>query len=557
MNKTTCLLALLLSSGAALAQANLVVPAGMANSNPGSTGLAWRNTAFHFQMLYDDSHFTSQGINYPIVISRLQYRAAGGRTSAGGEVYSGITVQMTTSPSDWSAPSTTFANNLGADVTTVFQGNVTCLAAAGTSPNTYIIDIPLATPFVYDPSLGQDLLIDVDAPTAPLPTGVPSMGASSNASHLARRISTTTVGSPTGSLSYFACVVLMDYAPQPNVATATSYGAGCVSQAVSFHEPFLPGTFDLGGTAGAPNSILLNPLSTGYVVVPGSNAWATPTSTALTLGDDELTPPITLPFTFSYPGGSTTDILVCSNGFVYLDPAQTSTSAAGSVAGLLTFGPRLAPLWNDLDPSTGGSVYYDVDLSGNVVYVTWDQVPLFGNGAALSTIQLAMYSDGRVEYRYQDVQNATAVTGWSPGNGARNGGDVDISVSMPFLCEADQEPLSLIGVGRPKLGSSFALEVREIPSAAFLGAISLGFTQIVPGIDLTSVGMARCFQHTTFDATFAFTPSGGTQSMPLNIPATPALAGVHVYGQAIANGTPYTPSGVLTSNGIDLLLDLN
>ncbi|MGA0980922.1 MAG: hypothetical protein ACO3UX_13350, partial [Candidatus Nanopelagicales bacterium] len=151
--------------------------------------------------------------------------------------------------------------------------------------------------------------------------------------------------------------------------------------------------------------------------------------------------------------------------------------------GLLTFGPRLAPLWNDLDPSTGGAVYYDVDLGGNVVYVTWDQVPLFGNGAALSTIQLAMYSDGRVEYRYQDVQNATAVTGWSPGNGARNGGDVDISVSMPFLCEADQEPLSLVGVGRPKLGSSFALEVQEIPPAAFLGAISLGFTQIVPGID--------------------------------------------------------------------------
>jgi hypothetical protein len=69
--------------------------------------------------------------------------------------------------------------------------------------------------------------------------------------------------------------------------------------------------------------------------------------------------------------------------------------------------------------------------------------------------------------------------------------------------------------------------------------------------------MARCFQHATFDATFAFTPSGGAQIMPLNIPATPALAGVHVFGQAIANGTPYTPSGVLTSNGIDLLLDLN
>ena len=38
------------------------------------------------------------------------------------------------------------------------------------------------------------------------------------------------------------------------------------------------------------------------------------------LGDDALSAPIPLPFTFDYPGGSTNSILVESNGNVWLQP---------------------------------------------------------------------------------------------------------------------------------------------------------------------------------------------------------------------------------------------
>ena len=85
--------------GCACASAqSIVVPAGMDTTNPGTTTLAWRNSLFRFQMLYDQSHFLSQGINFPIVINRLQYRAGGAVTSVGGDVYSGVTVQMSTAP---------------------------------------------------------------------------------------------------------------------------------------------------------------------------------------------------------------------------------------------------------------------------------------------------------------------------------------------------------------------------------------------------------------------------------------------------------------------------
>ncbi len=556
MKLSSLALGIALTSAFAAAQ-SVVVPAGMDTTNPGTTTLAWRNSLFHFQMLYDQSHFLSQGINYPIVINRLQYRAGGGATSLGGDVYSGVTVQMSTSPSDWSTASTTFASNIGADVTTVFTGNVTSLAAAGTSPNTYIIDIPLATPFTYDPTTQQDLLIDVDAPNAPLPAGMPTMAASSNASHLARRISTTTAGGATGSLSYFACVVLMDFTPLPNAATAVPFGEGCVDKTASFYETFAPGAFDLAGTAGNPNSISLTPLAPGYVVSQGSTNWYTPTTTALAIGDDELTLPVTLPFTLNFPGGSTQDIQVCSNGFVYLDTTSTSTSAAGSNAGLLTFGPRLAPMWNDLDPSAGGAVYVDVDPVTNAVYVTWDQVPLFGVPTSLNTVQLAIFSDSSVEFRYQDCANGTCVTGFSPGNGARDPGSVDISGAIPFATELDIAPLALNAINRPKLGASFTLEVADFPAGASLGAVNFGFLQFNPGNSLAGIGAPGCSQYASIDAPFSFPVVATSQPFTLTMPSSPALAGLHIFAQAVSDAPSSNALGLVSSNGIDMTFDIN
>jgi hypothetical protein len=66
--------------------------------------------------------------------------------------------------------SATFASNrgtMGAPGVT----NVTVLPASGTIPNDYVVDIDLAAmgiPFLYDPTTGTDLLVDV-AFTAPAP----------------------------------------------------------------------------------------------------------------------------------------------------------------------------------------------------------------------------------------------------------------------------------------------------------------------------------------------------------------------------------------------------
>lgn len=555
MKKLSLCIGLAALAAAAPAQ-SVVVPQGMATTNAGTSGLTWRNTAFRFQMIYDTAHFLNQGINAPISINRLQFRANGGVTSPGGETYTGVTVQMSSSPLDFNDASTSFAARRGADNATVFNGNVVCLAAAGTSPNTYIIDIPLTTPFVYDPMGGADLCVEIDSP-APLPATVPAMATGSSVTHLSRRLSSATQAATTGALSYFASVILMDYTLIPNAAATSTYGAGCVSQAESFYEPFALGTFDLAGTPSTVNSVQLAPLGTGYAVSAGSNNWFTPTSTPIVLTDDSLSAIQNLGFTFSYPGGSTTGIKICSNGFIWLDTTRTASTFSGTAALLLAEGARLAPLWHDMDPTSVGAVQFDIDPSLTTAYVTWTGVPQFNNAALLTTMQVAISSNGVVEYRYKDCANDDGLVGWSRGGNARDGGATDISAAMPFATSADLFPLTLAGTNRPKLGSNHNVQISRIPAGATVGAFALGLTQTAPPTDLSGIGMPTCFLHCSFDFSIGFAVAGTTQNITLPIPADLALSGAHLFAQSISTSPATNVLDVITSNGVDMLLNPN
>ena len=559
MKKLSLLLGLAALAATASAQ-SVVVPQGMAINNTGTSGTTWRNTAFRFQMIYDTAHFLNQGINTPISINRLQFRPGSGITNVGGQTYTGVTVKISSSPLDFNDASTNFAARQGADLTTVFTGNVVCLPAAGTTPNTYIIDIPLSTPFVYDPMGGLDLNVEIDAP-APIPATLPTMATGSNVSHLSRRLSAATQTAATGALSYFASVILMDYTLVPNAASATNYGAGCVSAEQSFYESYAAGLFDLQGTTSTVNSIALAPLGSGYGVAQGSNLWFTPTSTPITLTDDSLSAIQPLGFTFNYPGGSTTGIKICSNGFIWLDTAQTLSTFAGTPGLLLAEGARLSPLWQDLDPSvaTGaGTVQFDIDPSLNVAYVTWTAVPQFGVLTALTTMQVALFATGGIEFRYKDCANAdAALVGWSPGGGARDGGNRDISATIPFVTFPDRFPLALEAINRPKIGTTHNVEVRRIPVGATVGALALGFIQNNPGTNLNVIGMPTCFQHCSFDLSIGFPVSGTTQAIALPVPNDPSIAGVHLYSQAVSTSPQTNALDVITSNGIDHLINTN
>jgi len=170
MQRSALLLGIAALATTALAQSTLVVPNGFAgtvgNSNnayPWSRGTA----SMRIQQVYDDTNFTLQGVNYPVIIQGMKFRPYPGATTvswAGGS-WPNVRVDMATCPSDFTAVSTTFATNLGPDLTTVVNGPVTVTPGSALGTGVVVpwhVDVPLTTPFVYDPSTGSDLCIDID-----------------------------------------------------------------------------------------------------------------------------------------------------------------------------------------------------------------------------------------------------------------------------------------------------------------------------------------------------------------------------------------------------------
>jgi len=343
------------------------------------------------------------------------------------------------------------------------------------------------------------------------------------------------------------------------VASATSYGTGCYQSYGAFAQTFAANTFDLGGTAVTPRVIQFVPTTGGYTVQNGTAAWFTPVSANLALGDDALTT-LNLPFTFAFPGGSTTAVRMCSNGYVWTSSAQTLADFSPTVAELASGAARLAPAWMDLNPTQGGTTHFDVDPSGTAVYLTWNAVPHYTTGTvgAGNTFQVVLRNTGAVEFRYQAVPNqiGVAVTGWSRG-AVGTPPDRDLSATLPLTVTTDNTGLAFNPVNRPLLGTTQTINLANIPApASSIGLVVVDFANIPAGVDLGIVGAPGCnlYQNTTILLSL-FPLAGATVPWNLPIPNTLSLSNSHVYCQGALLVPPGTNAfGLLTSNGVDLLL---
>jgi len=95
-------------------------------------------------------------------------------------------------------------------------------------------------------------------------------------------------------------------------------------------------------------------VSGGYDAEQGAYGFRQPLGEALTLTDDD-TREMMLPFGFTFFNQQYDRVFVNSDGNLTFTEADTA-STARSVSRFLTGPPRLAPLFADLDPSTGGKV---------------------------------------------------------------------------------------------------------------------------------------------------------------------------------------------------------
>lgn len=343
------------------------------------------------------------------------------------------------------------------------------------------------------------------------------------------------------------------------VAAATSYGAGCYTRFASFAQTFAANTLDLGGTATVANVISLQPLvgNSGYTVQAGANAWFPPVAANLALGDDALSAALTLPFAFPFPGGATTQVRMCSNGFVWLNGTSTAAEYQPTAALLVGAASRLAPLWMDLNPAAGGTCHFDVAPGNAAVYLTWNGVPHYGSTAG-NTVQVALFPSGAVEFRYRALgsQTNTCVVGWG-----RSGSQVppnrDLSATnLPFQVSSDQAGLTFTGVNRPLLGATQQCTLTNVPNpAASIGLVLLATTSIPAGQDLALIGAPGCALYNPATVVQTLLPLSAATPWSFAIPNTAALGGTRVYVQAGALIPPGTNAfGLLTSNGVDLLL---
>lgn len=265
--------------------------------------------------------------------------------------------------------------------------------------------------------------------------------------------------------TYYYAVEAAD--PAGNVAVDTNGGA-CHSFATPqipdyFTESFA-GDFDLQNRA-----ILYAP--NGSVDFYGACSYETlvlPTDPAggnnLILGDTGV-------HQLTLSGGAEVLLYGVSYNTIFINANGNITFVAGDIDTTETFAdhfdtPRVSLLFDDLDPSEGGSVSWK-QLSDRVV-ITWLDVPEDGLNND-NTFQVEMYFDGRIQLAWLNVAAADGIAGLSAGGG----------VPIDFF-ESDLSDVGDCGPRPPSAAGRTVITGQDRPAEVVLLASDDGLPE-VPG----------------------------------------------------------------------------
>jgi hypothetical protein len=480
------------------------------------------------------------------------------------------TVNFWTTPTTWVGQMAADPNLGGTAWTLAGTGTMTVTAWPTYSP------IAITTPFTLPPGTFGLAIEYLPTTTGPAPGSLHTLGVNpNNLPNFGDSFWSCTnqaiqqVGWSGGINTATGLNFEFDYTPDPAAGYFAQFGDGCYFRPHAFYESFPESASapDLANTG-----ISMIPLGANYLVTATPSVIVPPASASLTTGafgasssaswDDALSAPITLPFTFNYPGGSTGTITIGSNGYIYLDAETTGTfdvcgASYGSLAVFRDNKGRIAAYFHDLDPTVGGGIYYDVDPSNNFVRITWDQCQEWGVPAAVNTMQMTLHASGQVDLAYGVLGNQSAgnnaIAGFTPGNGARLPAAQDLSASMPFQSGDGAIPPVLGMDARPIIGTTSNMVTTNITAGTLFVLQVAGFSRIpAPGLPLAGFGLPGCFLHINASTSALLPVIGGQSAFPLALPNAVSFLGVQLYAQSAPFTAGLNAAGIIASNGMCL-----
>lgn len=120
--------------------------------------------------------------------------------------------------------------------------------------------------------------------------------------------------------------------------------------------------------------------------------------------DDSVT--VDLPFNFNYFGENQNTVTIASNGFLTFAPLVGSNFINQQIPNEENPNLFIAGLWDDLEPQSGGNVFYQA--TQEYFIVQYENVPgfgLVGPAPAPVSFQMILYPNGSIKFQYKNVDS--------------------------------------------------------------------------------------------------------------------------------------------------------
>ncbi|MGK0157876.1 MAG: hypothetical protein ACI9SE_004860 [Neolewinella sp.] len=351
-------------------------------------------------------------------------------------------------------------------------------------------------------------------------------------------------------------------------ANHRSYGAGCYEvPRQCLYESFAVPSSMAAALQGTALKFTPSISADGYVVTSSSASYLVPTAAAnnLMLGD-EAEASLMPSQPFPHMGGVVAGMSVCSNGFVNLGPIGSNVVGTYGSAFEMVHSPVASFRSNaDLNPGVAGAVL--AEEIGNVLYITWHDVPRFGSVIPERMQMQFDLSSGTVVIVWDQLATGPggpSIVGYAPGN-SLDPGSTDLSAAMPVVTAPDVFAMTMTAspppVSTAQSGAVIVYQIDNIPDAnvnsgVFFGITMVSLAPMLPSIDLGAYGMPGCRLHVA-SIGLSLTFVGNQPSQTTALPLPPGIpAGVQLFAQSVAlvfpNSLPNGQNafGAVTSTGV-------